>query len=119
MVESQVMEETGEIQQPRRDINDVMLRALIGLMMKFLFGRIKKKRKLKKERMKAGREIAKLAKKGKEIPDELRKEATRGLSRRKKKKYVREAKKARKKRRFWVIIVVVIAIALAIRFAKK
>ena len=119
MVESQVKEEAEEIQKPQRDIRDIILRALIGMLIKFAVGRIKKKRELKKERKKAGREIAKLSKKGREIPEELRTEAARGLSRRSKKKYMRKAKKAHKKKRLCIIIAVAIVVALVVRSAKK
>lgn len=119
MVESQVKEEAEEIQKPHRDIYDMILRAFIGMLINLAVGRVKKKRELKKERKKAGREIAKLAKKGGEVPEELRKEATRGLSCRSKKKYLRKVKKVRKKKRLWIVIAVAVAVALAVRSAKK
>ena len=119
MAESQVKEETEEIQKPRRDIYDMVLRALIGMLINFAVGRIKKKQELKKESKKAARQVAKLEKKGEEIPDELLREVERGLSRRQKKQYARKAKKAPKKKRLWIIAAIAIAVALVVKSAKK
>jgi len=119
MAESQVTVEAEEIQKPGRDVYDIVMRALIGMLINFVIGRLKKKQGLKKERKKAGRQIEKLAKKGKEIPEELRKEAASGLSRRKKKKHARKAGKARKKKRLWIIVAIAIAVALVVKSTKK
>ena len=119
MAESQITVESEEIQKPRRDVYDIVIRALVGMLINFAVGRLKKKQELKTERKKAGRKIAKLAKKGEEIPEELRKEAASGLSRRKKKKHARKAGNARKKKRLWIIVAIAIAVALVVRSSKK
>ncbi|MCJ7652660.1 MAG: hypothetical protein MUO75_03040 [Actinobacteria bacterium] len=118
MAFSQTEDVGAEGQKPRRDVYDMVLRAVSGLLINFVVGKLKKRQGLKKERKKAARQVSKLAKKKEEIPEELREEATRGLSRRQKRK-ARKAGKARKKRRLWIIVALAIAVALVVKSTRK
>ena len=112
----------GESQEPKPahgELYEVALRFLLGLALNFIGKRFKKRKAAKKERQKAAREVAKLAKKGREIPPELKKEATKGLSRRDKKKAAKKAKKKARRRRVCFLLVVIAALVLAYRARKK
>src|SRR5659263_613175 len=83
--------------KPKPDIYDMLARMLIGFLVNYLTGKIRQKSETKGSRKKAAKKMGKMAKKGKEIPPELKSEALAGLSKRKGKKVMAAgAKKAAK-----------------------
>jgi len=115
---------------PKPDIYDMLARMLIGFLVNYLTRKIRKHSESVGSRKKAAKKMGKLAKKGKEIPPDLKKEALSGLSKRKQKKVVAAgAKKAKKKggkgkkkkkmgKLVW-LIAIGIAIALAVKASSK
>lgn len=104
-----------------KDIQEMLLKMAIGLAINFIGRQIKKRQEFKHERKKAGRKVARLQRKGKEVPLELAEEATRGLSRREKKKLAGKAKKKKKKRvrKVAFLLLVIVGIAVAVKAAGK
>lgn len=121
---------TSEEQAPGKkpDITEIVVRMLIGVLVNYLSRKLKDHFAEGKERKKAQRGVAKLAKKGKEVPEELKKEAVSGLSRHQKKKLAKKgkkkaakAKKKGKKGRKLLMLLIIggVAVALAMRASKK
>ncbi|MHB8896136.1 MAG: hypothetical protein ACYC99_13305 [Candidatus Geothermincolia bacterium] len=117
---------------PKRDIYDIIVRMLIGLVMNYITRRLRGKQDLARARKDAARKMQKLAKKGKEIPKDLEKEAVAGLSRGKQKKLAKAAekkearvskkgkdKKKKKGHKLLWMVAVVVAIALAVKVKGK
>ena len=113
---------TGEHgEAPHRGIQEMLLRMVIGLAINFIGRQIKKRQEFKRERKRAERKVARLQRKGKEVPLELAEEATLGLSRREKKKLAKKAKKKKKKRgrRILLLLLVIVGVAVAVKAAGK
>ena len=119
-----------ETKKANSDIYEMVLRVMLGLLVNFIGGRLRKKRELKKERQKAQRQAGKLAARGKEVPEELKKEAVSGLSRREKKKLAKKGKKKAakkagkdkkkgKKKKVFLLLLIVVGIVLAARARSK
>lgn len=111
----------GEGVAHQRDIQEMVLKMLVGLVINFIGRQIKKRQGFKQERKKAERKVARLQRKGREVPQELAEEATRGLSRREKKKLAKKAKKKKKKRgrKILFLLLVIAGIAVAVKAANK
>lgn len=122
--------EEGAGGSQERNLAEIALRVVLGLVMNFLARRIKQKSRLKADRRKAMRKVEKLARKGREVPEELKEAAWGDLPRREKKKLARKAaKKAKKKARkagrkrghkllFLLLLVAGVAVAVS-RMNKK
>ena len=119
---------------PQRDIYDIVVRMVIGLVMNYVTRRLRRRQQEAKARKEAGRRIAKLAKKGKEIPPDLKKDSLAGLSRGKKKKLVKKgvkvaskkgkgkgkkAKKGKKGKLLWLAAIVVVIVVVVKSAGKK
>lgn len=116
-----------------RDITEIAVRMLIGLLMNYITKRLRKSRSKAQNRKEAVRKIAKLEKKGKEVPEDLQKAAVEGLGHHQKKKLAKadarkaakgkKAKKARKgkkkKHRLVWLVIIAAAIAVAVKAAGK
>lgn len=105
---------------PKRDITDIVVRMVIGLLINYVTRRLRKRQESVKARKQASRKMEKLVKKGKEIPPDLKEDALAGMSRRKKKKAVEAAKKAAAKKGkkkghklFWLIALIVVGALVA------
>lgn len=124
---------------PQRDIYDIIARMLIGMVMNYIARRLRRRSELVRNRKNAARKALKLQKKGKEVPEDLRKESLAGLSRRKQKKMSlsegekvkgkalssKDKKKSKKKNkkkkrgRFLWLVAIAIAVAVAVKAAGK
>ena len=117
--------------KPKPDIYDMLARMLIGFLVNYLTRKIRQKSDASGSRKKAAKKMGKLAKKGKEIPPEVKEEALAGLSRHKKKKVLaagakkaarakgrKEKKKKKRGKLFWVVAIAIV-IGLAVRAANK
>lgn len=106
---------------PRKDIYDIVVRMVIGLLINFVARKLRSRGELARDRKEAARKVEKLRKKGKEIPEKLEEKATAGLSRAQKKKLAKaaekekgkaaKAKKAKKSKRKGKLLMLVAAIA--------
>ena len=119
--------------KPKPDIYDMLARMLVGFLMNYLARKIREKATAGGSRKKAAKKMGKLAKKGKEIPDDLKSEAMEGLGKRKTKKIIKAgAKKAAKKKgrkekkkkkgkkgKLFLLVAIAIGIALAVKANKK
>lgn len=121
----------GPEQAAKPDMYEIVARMLVTLLMSYLARRLRGRGAPGREGRKARRKVAKLAKKGKEIPEDLRKEAIKGVGLRKKMKVSSSAKAAaraarekpkgkpkKKKHRLLWLIVIVTAVLIA-RAMKK
>jgi hypothetical protein len=114
---------------PKRDLTDIVVRMVIGLVINYVTRRLRKRQELVKARKLAARKVEKLAKKGKEIPRDLKEEAFAGLSRRKKKKAAEAARKAASAKKgkkgkkshklVWVLALAVVIALIAKAAGKK
>jgi cytochrome c-type biogenesis protein CcmH/NrfG len=108
----------GQGESADRGIQEMLLRMAIGMAINFIGRQIKKKREFRNERKKAERKVAKLQRKGREVPGELSEKATAGLSRREKKKLARKAGKKKKRgRKVLFLLMVVAGIVVAVKVA--
>lgn len=89
----------GQAKDKQKELIEIIARLAMGLLVSYIRKRMRKKRDVGRGRKKAEQKVVKLAKKGEEIPDELKKEAVKGLSRRQKRKLMKKAKKKAKKAR--------------------
>jgi|GEM_PF-1228021 hypothetical protein len=118
---------------PQRDITDIVVRMLIGIVINYVTRTLRKRSELAKSRKQAARKMEKLAKKGKEIPSDVKEDALAGMSRRKKKKAMEAAKKAAAKKKgkkgkkakkkghklVWLLALVAIGVLVAKAAGKK
>jgi hypothetical protein len=113
----------------RQDIYEVIARLLVTFLMNYLARKLRQKGAAGREGRKARRKVGKLAKKGKVVPEDLRKEAMQGVSLRKKRKVSskakaakakaeeKPAKKKKKHRLLWLILIA--GVVLIVRATKK
>jgi len=89
----------GEVAESdgKKDVYEVIARLLVTLLMNYLARKLRQKGAAGREGRKARRKVAKLSKKGKAVPEDVRKEAMQGVSLRKKMKVSSKAKAAKAK----------------------
>lgn len=114
---------------PRKDIYDMAVRMLIGILMNYIAKKLRGRGELARERKEAARKVEKLRKKGKEVPPKLEEKALAGLSRGQKKKVAKaqqkvaakgkKAKKSKKRGKLVWLAVFAAAIVLVARAAAK
>jgi hypothetical protein len=120
---------------PKRDIYDIVIRMVIAFVMNMVTRKLRARQEESHARKAAIKKMAKLAKKGKDIPPDLKKEALAGLSRHKKQKIAavvekkagevkagkgKKGKKEKKKHHKLVwLVAIVVAIALVAKAAGK
>jgi len=102
-----------------RDPYEIVARFLVGFLVNFLMRKLRERREIERKRRKAARKVAKLEKKGKSVPEELRAEALKGLSKRRARKRVEREKKRTKRRRRRVFALLAILALFAVVFAMR
>jgi len=120
----------GPERAAKPDVYEIVARMLATLLVSYLARRLRGRGAAGREGRKARRRVAKLARKGREIPEDLRKEAMKGAGLRKKRKVSSSAKAAAKaagekpkgkpkKKKHRILWMIVIATAVLIVRAMK
>lgn len=113
----------GPEEAPRRD--EIIARMAFALLAGILRQWLYKRRVRDRERRKAERKVIKLMRKGKEVPEEVMKEAKKGLGRRARKKFEKRLEEVRVERRKFIdkrlalVLFAMLVVGLVIRLRRK